>query len=300
MNPKSLCAVLAALLLWSLPGCAGGWRNGPPPGAATAQAVAPAARPAAATAPTGTHATAEGVLFVWTGGGNSVNVAGEFNAWSTSADPMQKQADGSFTLAKPLAAGRYPYKFVVNGTDWKPDPGATESVDDGFGGKNSVVVVGGAGTAATALPAAAASAPAGKATHATADGALFVWSGGGNSVNVAGEFNAWSTSADPMQKQADGSFTLAKPLAAGRYPYKFVVNGTDWKPDPSATESVDDGFGGKNSVDRGRRAGGHQPGERARDTRGERPGRGGSRHARDRRRRAVRVERRRQHRERGR
>ena len=54
---------------------------------------------------------------------------------------MVKQADGTWTLTKKLAAGTYGYKFVINGTTWKQDDANPESKDDGFGGKNSVVTV---------------------------------------------------------------------------------------------------------------------------------------------------------------
>ena len=285
---KRLVSMLGPLAILLLAGCAGGWRDGQAPGGyappssahwtvspedqavwvtnpntvATAPGVTPAAAPQAAAAPaaaatpaatgTGTQALADGAMFRYKGAASSVNVAGEFNAWSTSADAMTKGADGVWTLKKSLAPGRYAYKFVINGSDWKPDEAAAESVDDGFGGKNSVVVVGGAGAAATPAPAApaAAATPAatGTGTQALADGAMFRYKGAASSVNVAGEFNAWSTSADAMTKGADGVWTLKKSLAPGRYAYKFVINGSDWKPDEAAAESVDDGFGGKNSV----------------------------------------------------
>ena len=263
--------LLLASLAVLLSGCAGGWRHGPPAGyagpgtpatlvpggapeaaaAAPAVAATPAARPAGAAkaAGAGTAETKDGVRFVWTGGGGSVAVAGEFNAWSPTADAMQKQADGSFALLKPLAPGRYAYKFVVDGTNWKEDPTAAEFVDDGFGGKNSVIVVTGAAAAAPPATAPAAAKPAaGAGPRETADGVRFVWTGGGGTVNLAGEFNGWSTSEDPLAKQADGSFAILKKLAPGRYAYKFVVDGTSWKEDPTAAEFVDDGFGGKNSV----------------------------------------------------
>lgn len=51
----------------------------------------------------------------------SVALAGEFNQWH--AQPMSKQADGSWTLTIPLAPGTYGYKFLVNGSDWVLDPG---------------------------------------------------------------------------------------------------------------------------------------------------------------------------------
>ncbi|MBI5710741.1 MAG: isoamylase early set domain-containing protein [Candidatus Eisenbacteria bacterium] len=229
----------------ALSGCAGGWRGGTPPGSAQAPGVAAGAAPAAkgtAGAPGATQASAAGVTFVWKGEGGSVALAGEFNGWNTTADPMTKQADGSWTITKKLEPGRYQYKFVVDGSNWKPDPTATESADDGFGGKNSVIVVGGAAAPAPApAPAAGGAAVAG-------EGVAFAWKGGGNSVALAGEFNGWNTTADPMTKQADGSWTITKKLEPGRYAYKFVVDGNTWKEDPTAKESTDDGFGGKNSV----------------------------------------------------
>ena len=236
-----------------LAGCAGGWRGGAPPaewaaGAATTSVPVSVGTPASGA--TGTHAIADGAVFVWKGEGNAVNVAGEFNAWSTSSDALKKQPDGSWLLEKKLAPGRYAYKFVIDGGNWKPDPGVTEGVDDGFGGKNSLVVVGeGGATAPAAPPASPAAAPAkGAAPAVTAGGVVFRFTGAASTVHLAGEFNSWSTSADAMTKSADGSFAITKALAPGRYAYKFVLDGTNWKEDPNAAESVDDGYGGKNSV----------------------------------------------------
>src|SRR4051812_41350144 len=40
-----------------------------------------------------------------------------------------------------LQAGAYQYKFVINGTDWRTDPEAAESVEDGNGNRNSLIWV---------------------------------------------------------------------------------------------------------------------------------------------------------------
>ncbi|MBI5170239.1 MAG: isoamylase early set domain-containing protein, partial [Candidatus Eisenbacteria bacterium] len=244
-----LRALFTLVVLFALPGCAGGWRGGAAPAAwdASVSVAAPAAKPKAADGKA-TAVTAAGVQFVFAGTANTVNVAGEFNSWSTSADPLQKQSNGTWTLVKALAPGKYAYKFVVNGTDWKADENAPETADDGYGGKNSVVVVTTGAVAAPAAGAVAAAPAAGAGPAVSADGVTFRYSGSGNTVNVAGEFNSWSTSADPMKKQADGSWTLTKALPAGKYAYKFVVDGTNWKEDPAATETVDDGYGGKNAL----------------------------------------------------
>ena len=253
-----------AMITAVLTGCAGGWRNGAPAGTnamaapAGAAAAAPAkvkgaAKDAAKTAAAATTAAvaSDGARFVYKGEAKSVNVAGEFNAWNTSADALTKQADGSWVLVKKLEPGKYAYKFVIDGGTWKADDLATETMDDGYGGKNSVVVVGGAAGAAaasvTVAPAKAVAAPA-AAGATTGDGARFVYKGEAKSVNVAGEFNAWNTSADALTKLADGSWVLVKKLDPGKYAYKFVIDGGTWKADDNATETIDDGYGGKNSV----------------------------------------------------
>lgn len=49
--------------------------------------------------------------------------------------------DGIWTLVKPLKPGRYEYKFVIDRNTWVPDPNGLETTDDGYGGKNSVLIV---------------------------------------------------------------------------------------------------------------------------------------------------------------
>ncbi len=70
-----------------------------------------------------------------------VNLAGEFNAWSATASPLRKRSNGEWAVTIPLKAGRYQYKFIVDGK-WMPDPENPTQVDDTYGGKNSVVVIG--------------------------------------------------------------------------------------------------------------------------------------------------------------
>jgi 1,4-alpha-glucan branching enzyme len=70
-----------------------------------------------------------------------VAVAGSFNRW----DPMKNalsgpDRNGIWTTTLELPEGRYEYLFVVDGNKWLLDPGAL-SVDDGLGGRNSVVEV---------------------------------------------------------------------------------------------------------------------------------------------------------------
>ncbi|OYV65842.1 MAG: hypothetical protein B7Z72_12020 [Gemmatimonadetes bacterium 21-71-4] len=73
---------------------------------------------------------------------HSVSVAGSFNGWRIGALAMTRRADGVWSVTAPLAVGEHHYDFVVDGSRWVPDPTAHVQVDDGFGGRNSVIVVG--------------------------------------------------------------------------------------------------------------------------------------------------------------
>ncbi|MDO9173077.1 MAG: glycogen-binding domain-containing protein, partial [bacterium] len=204
---------------------------------------------AVAAAPAGTLAgtTAGTTVFSHNAGkGAACFLAGEFNGWNPTADRMEDpDGDGTFTKALTLAPGRYMYKFVVDG-NWLADPAATESAEDGFGGKNSVAVV---GTGVAAAKPAAAVAPAAVAT-AAAGKTRFSFDAGGKvgGCFLAGEFNSWNPTGQGLtDPDGDGVYTADVELAPGRYMYKFVVDG-NWKQDPQNPEAVDDGFGGKNSV----------------------------------------------------
>ncbi len=72
----------------------------------------------------------------------SVSVAGSFNGWQVGALTMARNAGGVWSATVALPVGEHRYEFVVDGTRWVPDPTAHAQVDDGFGGRNSVIVVG--------------------------------------------------------------------------------------------------------------------------------------------------------------
>jgi len=75
--------------------------------------------------------------------------AGSSSRYDTSIDKLyddgthgdQVAGDGIWTLVKKVKLGRYQYKFVIDKNSWVTDPNALETTDDGYGGKNSVLVV---------------------------------------------------------------------------------------------------------------------------------------------------------------
>jgi glycosidase len=54
----------------------------------------------------------------------SVTVAGSFNGWNKSANPMTKADSGAWTATLDLEPGPVQYKFVVNDDTWVSDPNA--------------------------------------------------------------------------------------------------------------------------------------------------------------------------------
>ena len=117
--------VIAVTALWST-GC--GVTGGP------AGSVEPTAGP---------QITKEGVRFsLYSTKIKKVNIAGTFNNWSMTADPLyDRDGSGMWSIVLPLPPGKYEYKFIIDGDEWLPDPANSTTTDDGFGGYNSVISV---------------------------------------------------------------------------------------------------------------------------------------------------------------
>jgi len=100
--------------------------------------------PAGKTEPgTGPQITPQGVRFsLYSTKVKTVNIAGTFNNWSMTADPLyDREGSGMWTIVLPLPPGKYEYKFIIDGEEWIPDPANPTTTDDGFGGYNSVISV---------------------------------------------------------------------------------------------------------------------------------------------------------------
>ena len=70
----------------------------------------------------------------------AVAVAGSFNDWDGARTPLSVDHEGTWKTTLWLPAGRYEYRFVVDG-QWISDPRARGSVQNTFGSTNSVLVV---------------------------------------------------------------------------------------------------------------------------------------------------------------
>ena len=72
----------------------------------------------------------------------SVSVAGDFNGWSHVATPLKRNDSGLWlTDIDAPRAGRFEYKFIIDGQRWIEDPSNGLKAPDNYGGLNSVLVI---------------------------------------------------------------------------------------------------------------------------------------------------------------
>ena len=169
----------------------------------------------------------DGELFMYTPPAGVAEITSLSIAFVTDTDTTYERmfalADGRWALGlEDLEPGIHAYKYVFNGDQWAGnmcnegtwgDPDNGGMVDPNgtgcaSGGENAVIEVDEAGPH-TFMYIVPASAPA------------------ITSVNVAGSFQGWSTSATPM----DETYALWVDLEEGSYEYKFVFNGDQWAGD---------------------------------------------------------------------
>lgn len=73
---------------------------------------------------------------------SKVSLAGDFNDWSVEQTALSDEdGNGIWTVTVPLQPGRYQYKFLLDGKKWVVEPDAPAYQSDGFGGKNSLLVI---------------------------------------------------------------------------------------------------------------------------------------------------------------
>lgn len=68
-------------------------------------------------------------------------VVGEFNDWSTSANPMKRLKNGGFSTTVDLETGRsYQFRYLMGSSHWENDPDADGHLPTPYGdSQNSVI-----------------------------------------------------------------------------------------------------------------------------------------------------------------
>jgi 1,4-alpha-glucan branching enzyme len=71
----------------------------------------------------------------------SVNLVGDFSDWDPHKFAMKDvTGEGNWQITIRLEKGQvYTYNFLMDGQQWIADPNSLRQVDDGFGGKSSVL-----------------------------------------------------------------------------------------------------------------------------------------------------------------
>ncbi|HYF38361.1 MAG TPA: isoamylase early set domain-containing protein, partial [Gemmatimonadales bacterium] len=69
-----------------------------------------------------------------------------------------------------------------------------------------------------------------------------------STVALVGDFNDWDPRATQLRPASDSVWSVVVPLRPGRYRYTFVVDGSEWRRDPSAPRALEDDFGTPTSV----------------------------------------------------
>ena len=71
-----------------------------------------------------------------------VAITGDWVHWDPKGIPMKRpHSDGSWVAEITVPPGLHQYIFIIDGREWRPDPNAVSQVDDGFGQRNSVLLV---------------------------------------------------------------------------------------------------------------------------------------------------------------
>jgi len=72
---------------------------------------------------------------------SSVIVSGSFTNWDDVGVAFDRDGSGLWFVELELAPGRHEYRLIVDG-EWADMPGAVETVENPFGSRNAVLIVG--------------------------------------------------------------------------------------------------------------------------------------------------------------
>ncbi|MCR4733528.1 MAG: isoamylase early set domain-containing protein [Treponema sp.] len=75
-------------------------------------------------------------------GAQTINIAGDFNSWSSTDTPLTKNKDGSFSVKLELEAGReYQFRYLLDGYKWENDWNADKYIPAPYSNADNSVVV---------------------------------------------------------------------------------------------------------------------------------------------------------------
>ncbi len=75
-------------------------------------------------------------------GAKKVNIAGDFNSWSSTDTPLKKEKDGSFSVTLKLDVNKeYQFRYLLDGYKWENDWKADKYIPAPYSNADNSVVV---------------------------------------------------------------------------------------------------------------------------------------------------------------
>ena len=75
-------------------------------------------------------------------GAKTINLAGDFNSWSSTDTPLKKVKDGSFSVTLELQTDReFQFRYLLDGCRWENDWKADKYIPAPFSNADNSVVV---------------------------------------------------------------------------------------------------------------------------------------------------------------
>lgn len=75
-------------------------------------------------------------------GAQTINIAGDFNSWSSTDNPLKRSKDGSFSIKLELEANKeYQFRYLLDGTKWENDWKADKYIPAPYSNADNSVVV---------------------------------------------------------------------------------------------------------------------------------------------------------------
>lgn len=76
------------------------------------------------------------------GGAKKINIAGDFNSWSSTATPLEAKKGGSFSVKIELDADReYQFRYLLDDWKWENDWAADKYIPAPYSNADNSVVV---------------------------------------------------------------------------------------------------------------------------------------------------------------
>ena len=72
----------------------------------------------------------------------TINIAGDFNSWSSTETPLKKNKDGSFSVKLDLETDReYQFRYLIDGQRWENDWQADKYIPAPYSNADNSVVI---------------------------------------------------------------------------------------------------------------------------------------------------------------